>query len=222
MKISKMKKTVYLFDEIGRIDDRLLTEAMQYRASTRSVGMRKMLLLVAVLSLSAALLLAGGIGLSLRLFSLYTDKGESPSTQTGNPQDPPKDTPWALDQVLQEHRQDADVQVLSSSEEYGFFDGQARLVWQYADSDLLYVSRSLTAEEVERLLEEMSGADGVRVQSGDGLPSCRIWLVCDNGEVRTPYLEASDGNVGYADFFDYRAEVIPGEGWISCVSEILN
>lgn len=221
MKKSNMKKTVYLFNEIGRIDDRLLTEAMQYRAANRSVSARKVLLLVASLSLSVFLLLVGGIGLATRLGSLH-NKSDAPSAETGNPQDTPSDTPWELDQLLQAHRQDADVQILSSSEEYGFFDGQARLVWQYADSDLLYVSRSLTAAEVERLLEEMSGEDGVRVQSGDGLPGCRIWLVCDNGEVRTPYLEASDGNVGYADFFDYRAEVIPGDGWISCVSEILN
>ena len=212
MKMNRIQKTAYLFDAIGGIDDRLLADAMQYGGARRSVGMRKVLLLAATLSLSLIFLLQIAVGFAMG----GLNKNNAPSKEETT-----EDAPFALDAVLSEQRGTGQLTVLSSKEEYPFFDGTSRLVWQYGDEAFWYISRPLTAYEVEELLHEMSRGGRIGVKEGDGEPLCRIWLVCDNGEVRSPYLEASDGNVGYADFFDYRAEVIPDDGLISCISDIL-
>ena len=216
MRNDKMKKTAYLFDEIGRIDDRLLQEAMQFDCRTaNTVKWRKILLIAATLSLSLVLMLQMVVGLSRRDWFPNPGQGEAPA-----PEDPAESENWALDSVLNAGTHGDGVEVLASAEEYGFFDGSARLVWQYQGEEQIYVSRSLTPEEVEALLKAMTGTR-TAVSSTEEQPLWRIWLVCDNGEVRTPYLEESQGNIGYGDFFDYHAEVIPAEEWISCVSEIL-
>ena len=216
MRNDKMKKTAYLFDEIGRIDDRLLQEAMQFDCRTaNTVKWRKILLIAATLSLSLVLMLQMVVGLSRRDWFPNPGQGEAPA-----PEDPAESENWALDSVLNAGTHGDGVEVLASAEEYGFFDGSARLVWQYQGEEQIYVSRSLTPTEVEALLKAMTGTR-TAVSSKEEQPLWRIWLVCDNGEVRTPYLEDSQGNIGYGDFFDYHAEVIPAEEWISCVSEIL-
>ena len=215
MRNDKMKKAAYLFDEIGRIDDRLLQEAMQFDCRTaNTVKWRKVLLIAATLSLSLILMLQMVVGLSRRDWFPDLNKGEEPMEGT------PTEGTWALDGVLNAGIHSEGVEVLASAEEYGFFDGSARLVWQYQGEEQIYVSRSLTPTEVEALLKAMTGTR-TAVSSKEEQPLWRIWLVCDNGEVRTPYLEESQGNIGYGDFFDYHAEVIPAEEWISCVSEIL-
>ena len=216
MRNDKMKKTAYLFDEIGRIDDRLLQEAMQFDCRTaNTVKWRKILLIAATLSLSLVLMLQMVVGLSRRDWFPNPGQGEAPA-----PEEPAESENWALDSVLNAGTHGDGVEVLASAEEYGFFDGSARLVWQYQGEEQIYVSRSLTPTEVESLLKAMTGTR-TAVSSKEEQPLWRIWLVCDNGEVRTPYLEDSQGNIGYGDFFDYHAEVIPAGEWISCVSEIL-
>lgn len=214
MRNDKMKKTAYLFDEIGRIDDRLLQEAMQMDRRFHAVGWRRVMLIAATLSLSLILMLQVVVGLSQKGLFPFLNKEEAPQDQ------PQQGDEWALDGVLDEGKESQGVQVLASPEEYGFFDGTARLVWQYRGEDTLYVSRPLTETEVGELLRAMTGTKAVAADAEQ--PLWRIWLVCDNGEVRTPYLESSQGNIGFGDFFDYHAEVIPAEEWISCVSEILS
>lgn len=219
MKNDKMKKTAYLFDEIGRIDDRLLQEAMQMDRRSHAVGWRRVMLIAATLSLSLILMLQVVVGLSQKGLFPFLNKEEAPGED--GPQDlPQQGDEWALDGVLDGGRDGQGVQVLTSSAEYGFFDGTAHLVWQYRGEDTLYVSRALTEAEVEELLRAMTGTKAVAADAEQ--PLWRVWLVCDNGEVRTPYLESSQGNIGFGDFFDYHAEVIPAEEWISCVSEILS
>ena len=226
MNRDKMKKTAYLFDEIGRIDDRLLQEAMQFDCRTaNTVKWRKVLLIAATLSLSLVLMLQMVVGLSRRDWFPSLNKGEEPAPETPSEEAPMDGAPtgngaWTLDGVLNAGTHGNGVEVLASAAEYGFFDGTARLVWQYRGEEQIYVSRSLTSREVDALLKAMTGTK-TAVSSNKEQPLWRIWLVCDNGEVRTPYLEDSQGNIGYGDFFDYHAEVIPAEEWISCVSEIL-
>lgn len=221
MRNDKMKKTAYLFDEIGRIDDRLLQEAMRFDCRTaNTVKWRKVLLIAATLSLSLILMLQMVVGLSRRDWFPNWGKEEVPPADEPLDGAPTGNGDWALDGVLNAGTRGNGVEVLASAEEYGFFDGTARLVWQYRGEEQIYVSRSLTASEVEALLGAMTGTR-TAVATEEEQPLWRIWLVCDNGEVRTPYLENSQGNIGYGDFFDYHAEVIPAEEWISCVSEIL-
>ena len=205
MKYTKQEKAARLFRAIGEIDDVLVQEAQTYRPQRRT-GAARMILLAAALSFSVLLMF------STILISMRSDRDKA----TGDTDESiPK-----LDQIFLSQRNDANYTTLSSEEELPFFDGETYLVWQYADSDELCISRALTRSEITTLNQSMGKGDRV----GETSPelSCRVWMLCCDGKVLSPYLEVSAGNVGSAQLFDYEAELIPSEDFTSCISGILN
>ena len=83
----------------------------------------------------------------------------------------------------------------------------------------LYVSRTLTEDEVQRLTYYMQ--NGKRLDDSTVLPQCRVWIVYGDGSVVSPYLQISNGNDGAGEMFDYNAEVIPNADFTFCLSDIL-
>ena len=47
-----------------------------------------------------------------------------------------------------------------------------------------------------------------------------VWVLDGKGNVSTPYLKTSRGNIG-CEIFDYEAEIIPDERLVDCISDIL-
>ena len=82
------------------------------------------------------------------------------------------------------------------------------------------MSRALTKDEVDQIYRSIG--KGTKVGDTSPSPDCHVWVLCGNGEVLSPYLLASAGNVGNAELFDYNAELIPSEQLISCIADILN
>ena len=95
--------------------------------------------------------------------------------------------------------------------------GGAKLVWQYEEGGELYVAELTTAE-----LASVQDCMGNGKQVGKDSPtlSVSVWLLDGKGNVSTPYLKASRGNVG-CEIFDYEAEIIPDERLVDCISDIL-
>ena len=106
-----------------------------------------------------------------------------------------------------------------SAEEVTYF-GSTYLILQYEGDETLYRSRDLTAREVERINSLLGKGESVGASSPELL--CRVWLVCEDGTVLSPYLKNTDGNKGFAVLFDYEAEILPSSSLISCISDILN
>ena len=207
MRGTNAEKTKYLFRAIGGIDDRFLQEALCYRALRRSTVSR-------VMTLAACLSLV--LALSVGAF-LLTNRRDS----VGPDDAPPAaEVPAgaALDRLLLDQRDTVSHTTLSSPEELDLFSGQARVVWQYADSSEICVSRALTEREVATLRAHLGNGTSV----GDASPSlsCSVWIALGDGTVVTPYLKSSAGNTG-TELFDYNAEILPTQGFISCISEIL-
>lgn len=206
MKSNKEQKARDLFESVGEIDDTILQDALTYVPQKRRQLQWRLLPLAACLILCTALLLA-----SLRFLR--------PSQATPPNAGLQGDGGASLDAILLELR-DRDVgQSVTSEQAVPFFDGYAYLVWQYRDSGELCISQALSGQELASLSAEFG--KGERIDSDSASQACRLWLVLGNGEVYSPYLPLSSGNVGQADLFDYEAELRLSDGLIAAVTGIL-
>ena len=206
MNHNKMKKAAFLLDEIGNVSDVYLQEALSYkkeRWNTRPW-------ITAVACILAVVLVGGGLlnsPLFDNIFGAF-DKAETPEAST----------PATLDSFLSDNRGALSCTPISA-DEVNYF-GSTYLILQYEGDETLYRSRNLTSREVERINKLLGKGDSVGASSPDLL--CRVWLVCEDGTVLSPYLKNTDGNKGHAVLFDYEAEILPSSDLISCISDILN
>ena len=206
MNNNKIKRAACLLDEIGNVSDIYLQEALTYRKQ-RAISRPW----VAAVACILAVALVGGGVLNSPMFDNIFDvgnKAESPETAV----------PTTLDSYLTENRSIIHCTAISE-EELDYF-GSTYLVLQYEGDETLYRSRNLTEGETKRIVGLMGKGEAVGTSSPNIL--CRVWLVCEDGTVLSPYLKVTDGNKGFATLFDYEAEILPSSSLISCISDILN
>ena len=211
----KKERAERLFRAIGELDDDLIARAYAYRSQSGATArprLSRVWMVAAALSLSFVLLVSA---LAVAMRSLGDNKNDA-----FPPQEDENAAVFALDQLLLEERDTASYTTLAAEEALPYFDGNVYLVWQYADSRELCMSRALTPSEVDQVKRSL----GKGIQVGDTAPAvqCRVWVLCGNGEVLSPYLLQSAGNIGSAALFDYEAELIPSDQLINCISGILN
>ena len=211
MNRDRIKKATFLLDEIGNVSDIYLQEAISYKKG-RFIGSPWV---AAVACLLAVVLIGGGL-LNSRLLQNNSDGvNEEESTKEENQE---IQIPSTLDAFLVDNRTALNCTILSE-DELAYF-GSTYLVLQYEGDETLYRSRELTSAEANRILGLVGSGEAVGTGSPDLL--CRVWVVCEDGTVLTPYLKNTDGNKGYAVLFDYGAEILPSSDLISCISDILN
>ena len=203
---NKMKKAAFLLDEVGNVSDVYLQEALSYKKERFYARPW----VAAVACILAVVLVGGGLinsPLMDNIFGVF-DKAEAPN----------EEAPATLDSFLSENR-GALTCTAVSEDELNYF-GSTYLVLQYEGDETLYRSRDLTSREVDKMLDLMGQGASV----GEASPTllCRVWLVCEDGTVLSPYLKNTDGNKGLAVLFDYEAEILPSSSLISCISDILN
>ena len=206
MNNNKIKRAAWLLDEIGNVSDIYLQEALTYRKQ-RAISRPW----VAAVACILAVALVGGGVLNSPMFDNIFDvgnKAESPETAV----------PTTLDSYLTENR--GIIHCTAISEEELDYFGSTYLVLQYEGDETLYRSRNLTEGETKRIVGLMGKGEAVGTSSPNIL--CRVWLVCEDGTVLSPYLKVTDGNKGVATLFDYEAEILPSSSLISCISDILN
>lgn len=203
---NKRKKAAFLLDEIGNVSDVYLQEALSYKKERFYARPW----VAAVACILAVVLVGGGLinsPLMDNIFGVF-DKAEAPN----------EEAPATLDSFLSENR-GALTCTAVSEDELNYF-GSTYLVLQYEGDETLYRSRDLTSREVDKMLDLMGQGASV----GEASPTllCRVWLVCEDGTVLSPYLKNTAGNKGLAVLFDYEAEILPSSSLISCISDILN
>jgi len=206
MNHNKMKKAAFLLDEIGNVSDVYLQEALSYKKERWSARPW----ITAVACILAVVLVGGGLlnsPLFDNIFGAF-DKAETPEAST----------PATLDSFLSDNRGALNCTALAA-DDVNYF-GSTYLILQYEGDETLYRSRNLTSRELERINKLLGKGDSVGASSPDLL--CRVWLVCEDGTVLSPYLKNTDGNKGHAVLFDYEAEILPSSDLISCISDILN
>ena len=206
MKRTNAEKTKYLFRAIGEIDDRLVQEAAFYRPHRSALS--RVMLIAACLSLS--LVLSVGAFLLTNRRDFVKDESTPPTSETPAVAN--------LDLLLLDCRDSMRYTTVSSADEIDLFGGEVRVVWQYADSDTLCVSRALSDRESATLTAHLGS--GTNVGEDSPTLACKVWIALGDGTVVSPYLRSSAGNTDMA-LFDYNAEILPTQGFISCISEIL-
>ena len=211
MKPDKSKKAMDLFLSIGEIDDALLHEALEYRPQKKRAPFSPLfpvaasILLCAILLTSVLTVILGG-----RLSPPPSNNG--PSNGSHN----------SLDTTLLALRAEnaETLSMLENETDVPFFDGCAYLVWQYVADGTLCISQALDNGELTEL--SLYWGQGERVEADSAPQACRVWLVMGNGEVYSPYLPQTPGNMGLNSLFSYDAEIAPSVALASAVSEILN
>ena len=203
MNRNKMNKAAFLFDEIGNVGDLYLQEALTYRK--KRVNLRPWIAAAACL---LVVVLVGGLLRSPVLDNIFGGEKAEPETQA----------PVTLDAFLDANRATLNCTEVQENE-IDYF-GSTYLILQYEGDEAFYRSRNLTEREVDRILGLLGKGDEVGTSSPALL--CRVWLVCEDGTVLSPYLKNTDGNKGHAVLFDYEAEILPSSSLISCISDILN
>ncbi len=90
-----------------------------------------------------------------------------------------------------------------------------KLIW-YSDGE--YREKVLTQTQYTCLTSYMqSGFENVKESREE---ECLVWICDGRGNVVTPYLKTSQGNV-YVNLFSYRAEVEPSKAFTKYVEKIL-
>ncbi len=205
MKQNKRKKAELLLDTIGDIDDRFLTEAMAWCSTAAAAQPRRrpirVLLIAATVAVALMLSLVGAVVLFLR-------RGETPPPQPDTP--PVLDEVQTLNGLLQDCTESTSF-VKRTAEEINFFDGTVRLTLQELSTGTLYVSRPLTSSEQSVLVREMTAQKERATTGADA--SYLVWITLGNGDVLSPYLAHTAGNVGAANLFAYKAEYIPTQAF---------
>ncbi len=209
--IDKLKKAEYLLDEIGEIDDKLLAEAVSYRPARHAP---RFVLIAACIALSIVFVISSAVMLN-RVFLKMDNIFDNSVNNAPNAAPPESNEPLSLDDVLADARNKGHIK-LSSESEIPYRDGGAYIVWQYVGEDEYYVS-SLTAAELTALEKKLGGEE-----VGQTSPEleCMVWIVTGDGEVISPYLKDTYGNIGIS-VFDYCAEIYPTQDFINYVSAII-
>ncbi len=208
---ARKEKVNRLFDAIGELDDRIVQQALDVRTVKKR---NRQAFVLRMGALAACILLIVGIA------SWMERLLKAPSFNPEENYPTADEVPQSLDVLFQHKIESGSCIPLSSAQAKNLMgNGSHYLVWEDAESKQLYSSAPLTERQLQQLQSYMG--KGTAVGPHEPSPFYRVWLVCGDGSVLTPYLKPSDGNVGYMTLFDYDAELYPSKEFISCVSQIL-
>ena len=216
----------YLLDELGGIEDRYLAEAqIPCRATRQTPIFRRVLIVALSLALTLTVVLS-----ALLIGSLRGAKSEdhaalgdelAPGTEQVLNQFSGATATTLSDRLGELRASTESLQI--AEEELNLFDGQAKVIWQYAEEETVRV-QSLTPSEYRQLTQTLdrethSKTDG----SGEGEKTLAgIWLAAGDGTVISPQLEQTAGNVGYGALFTYRPETEPSTAFTELLCDILS
>ena len=211
---SNEQKILYLFDEIGKIDDKYVAEAMEYRRyAPEKRSFIKILSLAACIALIAVFCLIGISNIADAL--LDTDKNDFPS-DGGTVYE----TPDALCEVMTE----LDVKFLSSAQISSptaelVCDGNVRIIWTYNGE--VYYSVTVDPNDAKALERHLAGKSSSRVSPDDEYGDFRFYVSHGNGLLETPYIEDNAGRLSVGSLSDYLPEVYPSRELADFISSLI-
>ena len=189
MTSNKRPAAEQLFDAFGELDDTLLSAALNYRKPKAKI-LRSRPVISTLGAVAAVLVLAILVfPNSLKANDSDMVRDESDVVRYSN-----------LSVALSGVDYNSNVVSLSSTDEVDLFDGQAKVIWKYTDSEVCY---ALNITETDLNWLQNYGSNPITVHD----ESCQIWLTAGDGLVTSPCLKKSAGNVGYGEIFNYSPEV---------------
>lgn len=193
-----------LFDALGELDDSLLNAALNYKKPKAKILANRPV--ISTLGALAAVLVLAVLVFPRMTISKDSDnmvRDESDIILHSN-----------LTVALSGVDYNSNVRTLSSTDEVDLFDGQAKVIWKYSDSELCY---SLDITETDLKWLQNYGTNPITVPD----ESCQIWLTAGDGLVTSPCLKKSAGNVGYGEIFNYSPEVDVSPTFASYLTKLI-
>jgi hypothetical protein len=214
----KITQAHQLLNAMGEIDDRYLDEALTFSAKAKK--RRVVFNTHAMRAVSGVAALAAVLSLvvfgATRGFLKFQDK-QSPSEESVNEITPSLQTLNSLLQFCAE----SDSFTPLSADGLSPFDGTVRLIVQSPDSEALYVSRPLSvAEQAHIRLEfEQTGKQIENTESSD--TDWAIWVSLGDGQILTPCLSPTPGNMGMGELFAYQSERLPSQAFFNLLNALI-
>ena len=209
------KRGDLLMDAIGSIDDRFIFEAQVALPKKRYAPLRRVLALCACTVLVMSLTLSLLVG----LFSQKNSEAPGKEEHVGNTEPP----------VTDSHFADALIEMKTETQSFAspleremLFEGETLLIWQYEDEENYRICTlsNLDASKIKTALAEKNGF--VRTDAEYDLGELEgFWICFGDGLVYTPYLENSNGNIGYGQLFDYDPELEPSRYFIELITNAI-
>ncbi len=206
---NKFDKACRLYLAMSELDDRTATEALRYRRSLAH-GAKAVVIMAACLTL-----IIGATLMSIVVASFVAERNSNQSPDDA----PPISSSTTLSSVFNYYREKNDLTSSSNSNPPELINGSPALIWKYQDSEEYYI-KTLDTYTLNSLVSEIK--NGEQVKSDESELDCLVWISSGNGEVYSPYLKPSVGNIGYGDLFEYDPEIYPSEDFVSAVQSILN
>ena len=240
MDSNKSKRSALLLDAIGEIDDRFIFEAETYLPSKRKAPLRKYLVAVFSVVLIMSLTLSLLVGMLTRedtkgnangeIVDIPDENEEKPTDRpaTSKPTDAPPENVESESKTLSDalgQMKENTVSFASPLEREMLFDGDTKLIWKYEDEEDYRICpvSSRYSQRLERALAKKQDFVKITepdVSDSDGIEG--VWVCFGDGYVFSPYLENSNGNVGYGTLFDYERELEPSEAFAQLIERIVS
>lgn len=199
---SNEQNILYLFDEIGKIDDKYVAEAMECRSyATKKRSFIKILSLAACITLIAVFCLVGISNIADTLLDAY--KNDSPADS---------DNVYETSDALYEVMTGLDVKFLSAAQISTptaelVCDESVRIIWTYNGE--VYYSVTVDPSDAKTLEKYLAKESASRVSPSDEYGDFRFYVSYGNGLLETPYIEDNAGRLSIGSLSDYLPEVYP-------------
>lgn len=211
-----------LFRAIGDIDDKLVSEALDYKPKRRRIPP-----FVSVMSTVAAALLVLLLVVSL-LPGLLDGSGDAPADTGGS--EPPSAPVWTVAEGHTENLallsclDDVKERAESGTKAPTLTDGHARIIFR-DERDGIYYEVPLggaSNAELERLVALLRSPDKeAPVPAGSESPPFSLWVTLGDGVAVSPYLDYGSGNLFYGTLDSYVPEYLPSESLAAFLCELL-
>lgn len=198
--MSKEEKAKKLYSAVGEADDSFIQEAADYERASRAKKNRRNFLKAAVLLLGVVLVLSG-IGRSLSHGIVPGDPTDAEALLCDRMEAAAHPEPVPVDPV--------------SLDRTTVLGGENAIYWSLDGGETVYKVGFSDA----RMAEYLQTLSDVRETPSD--TTLLLWIGDREGNVATPYLRQSDGNVAFGHLFSYTPEVTPGDRCLTFLAELL-
>ena len=207
----KQKKILYMFDEIGKIDDKYINEALLCEKK-KSIKQSRF---IRILAVTACIALISAV--CLTLISKLTDAPQTPSDHIGDVEE--------AEDYLIDYLEEINIELLSSfkiseSDTSLLYDDSMRLIWTYGNG----VYYSVTVEDaydVKSLENYLANDKTSDFERNKEYGDFRFWISYGNGITETPYLSENSGRISVGSLSDYLPEVLPSDDFSHFIEKLI-
>lgn len=210
-----------LFDEIGLIDDRFITEAATPYVRARGFrALRAIAIAAAAVTLAVTMTLGALVVGMMALGGQKDADGMKGETMYDEDMENSLNGVSTLSEKLEGMR-DKTASLKTDRTDIELFDGTPKVIWKYADEET-YRVRSITDSELNTLTVRLNENKGEKIKGDTEGELEGLWISTGDGKVISPYLEQTAGNVGYGEIFEYEPEYEPSEDFSEYLCDVIS